>query len=123
MSEPLVRTARPVERLDPEKVAYWYFRLNGFLQVENFVVHPGRRGSQRTDADLLGVRFLHRAEFLLHHPEPLRDDEGTLRVSSVLIDGTRQQRRRHIQAKWLLEFDDHLECFRLRKPANVPSRS
>ena len=31
-------------RLDPEKVAYWYFRLNGFLQIENFVVHPERRG-------------------------------------------------------------------------------
>ena len=86
MSEPLVRAARPTERLDPEKVAYWYFRLNGFLQIENFVVHPGRRGSQRTDADLLGVRFPHRAEFLLDHQEPMRDDESTLRLSSVLID-------------------------------------
>jgi hypothetical protein len=50
------------------------------------VVHPGRRGSQRTDADLLGVRFPHRAEFLLDHQEPMRDDEGTLRLSSALID-------------------------------------
>ena len=41
-------------RLDPEKVAHWYFRLNGFLQIENFVVHPERRGGQGTDADLLG---------------------------------------------------------------------
>ena len=49
---------RPVpDRLDPEKVAYWYFRLNGFLQIENFVVHPERRGSQRTDADLHGLRY------------------------------------------------------------------
>jgi hypothetical protein len=86
MSVPLVRAARLPERLDPEKVAYWYFRLNGFLQIENFVVHPGRRGSQRTDADLLGVRFPHRAEFLLDHQEPMRDDEGTLRLSSALID-------------------------------------
>jgi hypothetical protein len=37
---------RPVaDRLDPEKVAYGYFRLNGFLQIENFVVHPERHGS------------------------------------------------------------------------------
>jgi hypothetical protein len=86
MSETLVRAARPREPLDPEKVAYWYFRLNGFLQTENFVVHPGRRGSQRTDADLLAVRFPHRAEFLLDHPDPMRDDENTLRLSSVLID-------------------------------------
>ena len=48
--------------LQPEKVAYWYFRLNGYLQIENFVIHPGRRGGQRTDADLLAVRFPHRAE-------------------------------------------------------------
>ena len=80
MSETLASAARPQERLDPEKVAYWYFRLNGFLQIENFVVHPGRRGSQRTDADLLAVRFPHRAEFLLDHPDPMRDDENTLRL-------------------------------------------
>jgi len=57
--------ARPaVERLDPEKVAYWYFRLNGFFQIENFVVHPERRGGQRTDADLPAIRFPFRAERL-----------------------------------------------------------
>ena len=72
--------------LIPEKVAYWYFRLNGFLQIENFIVHPGRRGSQRTDADLLAVRFPHRAEFLFDHPEPMRDDEDTLCLSPEAID-------------------------------------
>ena len=30
---------RQDERLKPEKVAYWYLRLNGFLQIENFVLH------------------------------------------------------------------------------------
>jgi hypothetical protein len=74
------------EFLKPERVAYWYFRLNGFLQIENFVVHPGGRGSQRTDADLLAVRFPHRAEFLHDHQEPMRDDEGTLRLSPEVID-------------------------------------
>lgn len=73
-------------RLFPEKVAYWYFRLNGFLQIENFVVHPGRRGSQRTDADLLTVRFPHRAEFLLDHNQPMQDDTATLALSTKLID-------------------------------------
>lgn len=83
------RLETPPERppsLIPEKVAYWYFRLNGFLQIENFIVHPGRRGSQRTDADLLAVRFPHRAEFLFDHPEPMRDDEATLCLSSGAID-------------------------------------
>jgi hypothetical protein len=64
----------PAQRLDAEKVAYWYFRLNGFLQIENFIVHPERRGSQRTDADLLGVRFRHRAEFAFDHDRPMEDD-------------------------------------------------
>ena len=45
-----------------EKVAYWYFRLNGFLNIENFVVHPDLRGGQKTEADLFGVRFPYRAE-------------------------------------------------------------
>lgn len=67
-------------------MAYWYFRLNGFLQIENFVIHPGGRGSQRTDADLLAVRFPHRAEFLLDRREPMRDDECTLRLSPKVID-------------------------------------
>jgi hypothetical protein len=40
MSEMPVRAARLHERLDPEKVAYWCFRLNGFLQIETFLVHP-----------------------------------------------------------------------------------
>ena len=43
-------------------MAYWYFRLNGFFQIENFVVHPESYGSQRTDADLLGVGPLTRRQ-------------------------------------------------------------
>ena len=53
--------------LDPEKIAYWFFRLNGCLTIENFVVHPESRqygGSQRTDADILAVRFPYRAELI-----------------------------------------------------------
>lgn len=73
--------------LDPEKVAYWYFCLNGFLQIENFVVHPERRGGQRTDADLLAVRFPHRAERLFDNPHDImRDDEARLSLSADQID-------------------------------------
>jgi hypothetical protein len=86
VSETLVRAARPHEPLDPEKVAYWYFRLNGFLQIENFVVHPDRRGGQRTDADLLAIRFPHRAEFLFDHNEPMPDDVAALSLSGEMID-------------------------------------
>ena len=49
--------------LKPEHLAAWYFRLNGFFTINNFVLHPSRRGAKRTDADILGVRFPFRAEF------------------------------------------------------------
>lgn len=50
---------------NPERLAYWYFRLNGFLLLEDFVIHPDIGSDQRTDVDLLGVRFSNRAENLL----------------------------------------------------------
>lgn len=76
-----------LQRLDPEKVAYWYFRLNGFLQIENFVVHPERRGGQRTDADLLAVRFPFRAERFFDDPNDIMaDDVQRLALSGDLID-------------------------------------
>lgn len=75
------------DRLDPEKVAYWYFRLNGFLQIENFVVHPVRRGGQRTDADLLGVRFPFRAERMFDDANDVMvDDEQRLGLSRDRTD-------------------------------------
>lgn len=73
--------------INPEKVAYWYFRLNGFFQIENFVVHPTRRGSQRTDADLLAVRFPFRAERMFDDPNDIMaDDVQRLALSCDLID-------------------------------------
>lgn len=54
-----------------ERLAYWYFRLNGFLTTENFIVHPDFGQDQRTDADLLAVRFSNRAE---NHTRPMVDD-------------------------------------------------
>jgi hypothetical protein len=70
-----------------EKVAYWYFRLNGFFQIENLIVHPVRRGGQRTDADVLAVRFPHRAERLFDDPNDIMaDDEERLALSRDRID-------------------------------------
>jgi hypothetical protein len=56
-----------------EDLAYWFFRLNGFLSIVNFVVHSFRTGETGTDADILGVRFPYRAELfeqpMLDYPE------------------------------------------------------
>jgi hypothetical protein len=56
------------------KIAYWYFRLNGFLTIENFVVHPkvGEQQSQRTEADLCGVRFPNRREMDMDDDKPFQ---------------------------------------------------
>jgi hypothetical protein len=76
-----------INQINAEKVAYWYLRLNGFFQIENFVVHPERRGSQRTDADLLAVRFPFRAERLFDNlNDVMADDAQRLALSDNLID-------------------------------------
>jgi hypothetical protein len=55
-----------------EELTHWYFRLNGCLTIPNFVVHPEVGNDQRTDADLLAVRFPHRREQLM---TALSDDD------------------------------------------------
>jgi hypothetical protein len=40
-----------------EELALWYLRLNGYLTVPNFILHPAGRGGQRGEEDILGVRF------------------------------------------------------------------
>lgn len=69
--------------LTTEKVAYWYFRLNGFFQMESFIIHPTNANhGQRTDADLIGVRFPFRAERFFDDPgKPMLDDEKLLQLS------------------------------------------
>jgi len=75
------------EFLDPEQVAYWYFRLNGFFQMDSFIVHPPGKGSQRTDADLLGIRFPYRQEMYFDDPDrTMGDDTNALQLSNQLTD-------------------------------------
>ncbi len=61
-------------KIKPERVAYWYFRLNGFLQISNFIIHNAARGGQRTDADVLAVRFPYRSEMMID-AMPMEDDQ------------------------------------------------
>jgi hypothetical protein len=63
---------KPTMQITPEQLAYWYLRLNGFLTIRNFIVHPDAGSDQRTDVDILGVRFPYRAEL---SPHDMKDDE------------------------------------------------
>jgi hypothetical protein len=64
-------------RIRSEQLAYWYLRLNGFLTIPNFIVHPDRGRNQETDVDVLAVRFPYRAEL-----GRMQDDEPFTRVRS-----------------------------------------
>jgi hypothetical protein len=74
------REANPV--LTSEDVAYWYLRLNGFLTLKNFLVHGDRRGEERTEIDVLGVRFQHRRE---HFANPMEDDAWITKAASTIV--------------------------------------
>src|SRR5208337_2804679 len=47
----------------PENLVNWYLRLNGFMTIPTYILHPVRPGAQRTDADIVGIRFPYRKEF------------------------------------------------------------
>jgi hypothetical protein len=63
--------------ISSESLAYWFFRLNGFLTIKNFVVHPEDGGRQRTDVDILGVRFPYRSENI---SKPMQDFEAFTKI-------------------------------------------
>jgi hypothetical protein len=58
-------------RSTPERLAYWYFRLNGFMTTENFLIHPETREHYGTEADIFATRFRHRRENI---DRPMTDD-------------------------------------------------
>lgn len=65
------KPSRP--RSKPERLVYWYFRINGFLLLENFMLHPDMGPRTVSDVDLVAVRFVHRRE--LFPPSEMEDDE------------------------------------------------
>ncbi len=63
--------SKNVTKIKAETLAYWYLRLNGFLTITNFIVHPNSGYDQRTDVDVIGIRFPYREELLYN---PMQDD-------------------------------------------------
>ncbi len=57
---------RKMQSINREKIAYWFFRLNGFLTIENFLIHHEQRTrGNATELDLIGVRFPWRRELAM----------------------------------------------------------
>jgi hypothetical protein len=67
------RCAREHITLKVEHLAQWYLRLNGFMTMNDFVLHRDHKPwGQRTDADIFGVRFPFRKELDFEDDEPFR---------------------------------------------------
>jgi hypothetical protein len=62
--------------IDSEKLAYWYFRLNGFFGNENYSIHDKLRSPLfATEIDYIGIRFMNRKELLdFSSDEWMQDD-------------------------------------------------
>ncbi|OHB54940.1 MAG: hypothetical protein A2173_03430 [Planctomycetes bacterium RBG_13_44_8b] len=74
-------------KITREKLAYWFFRLNGCFTFENFIVHPNRRGPQRTEVDIITLRFRHRQELVTsnHSMEDYPLFQGQEKYASVFF--------------------------------------
>jgi hypothetical protein len=76
-------------QLTAETLGYWFLRLNGFLTIPNFVVHPDVGVNQATEVDAIGVRFPFRREPLdaswPDHPKVEGLDDG-LNPLLVLVE-------------------------------------
>jgi hypothetical protein len=65
-----------------EEVATWYFRSNGFFMIPSYVIHKDYRAeTPRTEADIIGVRFRHSAEYIGNRV--MKDDPVILNASKV----------------------------------------
>ncbi|MEI7988650.1 MAG: hypothetical protein WCI88_06395 [Chloroflexota bacterium] len=84
-----------INAINPEDIACWFFRINGCSTIPNFIVHPDRRGSQRTDVDVLAVRFPFRAELLTSN-NPMKDHpifDSDKKIDIILAEVKHEQCR------------------------------
>ncbi|NPV45153.1 MAG: hypothetical protein HPY70_14460 [Firmicutes bacterium] len=104
---------KQISSIAPEKVAYWFFRLNGCLTIVNFIVHPDlirsdEPRSQRTDVDILAVRFPNRCE-LLTSGKPMRDHEVFVSLGKIdLIIAEVKHGRCRLNGPWTRSHDKNL---------------
>jgi len=104
-----------------EALGYWFLRLNGFLTIPNFVVHPDEGSNQGTDVDVMGVRFPYRSE---NRKRPMVDSHyftdirgktyvalAEIKKTTCFLNGVwtapeRQNMQRVLSALGMVEFPD-----------------
>lgn len=90
-----------------ERLANWFFRLNGFLTISNFVVHVDQGYGQQTDVDVLGVRFPHREENQIRPMPDHPEFADAARIQVVLVETKRTLCR--LNASWTDETRGNLQ--------------
>ncbi len=75
-------------RLRAEDLAGWYLRLNGFLTIPNFIVHCDEGYGQRTEADVLAIRFPCREEIVYECRADGEVVETAMQDDTVFVDLT-----------------------------------
>jgi len=106
----------PLDGIQAEQLAYWYFRLNGYFTIKGFVVHPDIGIGQQTEIDIFGVRFPHRSELLIDvmiDDDIIIDDDkiqvvivevkaGLCKINKTWRDKTSQNIERFLRAVGIL---------------------
>jgi len=90
-----------------EKFVRWYLRFNGYLTVENFVIHEPQNGHipEGAEFDTLAVRFPHSREQVeqnLIQNDPRLDDseEGEGKLIDFVIAEVKSGKRNTLNAIW-----------------------
>lgn len=90
-----------------EDLAYWFLRLNGFLTIQNFIVHPDEGACQRTDVDLVAVRFPFRSELASN---PMKDFHTFSEIKKPLVLFTEVKRGRcRINGPWTARSKENMQ--------------
>jgi hypothetical protein len=90
-----------------EKLVRWYLRFNGYLTVENYIVHEARDGRvpQGGEFDTLGVRFPHSREQvdqkLIRNDPKLNDAEvSEHHLIDFVIAEVKSRKRNSLNGVW-----------------------
>ena len=85
-----------------EKLVLWYLRLNGYLTVSNFILHPSNPGPQKGEIDVLGVRFQYS-----HEKDMSNDDELICSAKHIdLVIGEVKRSKCGINKPWESDTND-----------------
>lgn len=100
-----------------ETLVRWYLRFNGYLTVDNLVVHEPTEGAvpQGAEFDVIGVRFPFSrevADFELPRDPHLGSIE-TSGATNVVVGEVKGGRDATLSEVWLPEANDALQCGRV----------